>query len=95
VDQHGADGIRLEFVSGRPVITDLAEINETLHPVGFRAWPLDLGAAPAAIRDILARPTLTDEEAASVQQQFLLSRERLLEIIQAAGRTPRWPAVGR
>jgi hypothetical protein len=25
----------LEFTSGRAAVTDLAEINETLHPIGF------------------------------------------------------------
>jgi hypothetical protein len=94
VDEHGSDGVRLGFAGGRPAITDLAEINETLHPVSFRAWPLDVSAAPAAIRDILARPTLTDEEVGAVQQQFLLPRQRLLEIIEAAGRTPQMAGGG-
>ena len=55
----------LEFTSGRAAVTDLAEINETLHPIGFGLWPLDVGAAPDAVQALLAQPTLTDDEAAS------------------------------
>ena len=82
------DAIRLEFVSGRAALTDLAEINETLHPIGFGLWPLDVGAAPDEIRKLVAQPALTDDEAATVLQHFLLSREQLLEVIAAAGRSP-------
>jgi hypothetical protein len=60
MDDTPAGGIRLEFAGGRPPVTTLAEINETLHPVGFGAWPLDVGAAPAAIRELITHPTLTD-----------------------------------
>ena len=78
----------MEFVSGRAAVTDLAEINETLHPIGFGLWPLDVGAAPDAIQALLAQPTLTDDEAAPVLQRFLLPREQLLEVVAAAGRAP-------
>ncbi len=78
----------LEFTSGRAAVTDLAEINETLHPIGFGLWPLDVGAAPDAIHALLAQPTLTDDEAAPVLQRFLLPREQLLEVVAAAGRAP-------
>jgi hypothetical protein len=88
MDDAPAGGIRLEFASGRPAVTALAEINETLHPIGFGAWPLDVSAAPVAIRELIAHPTLTDTELASVRDHFLLSRERMLEIIRGAGRQP-------
>jgi len=82
------DGIRLEFAGGRPPVTDLTHINETLHPVGFRAWPLDMSGVPDKIRQLLAQPALDDAQATPVKQHFLLPRERLLEIIRDAGRTP-------
>src|SRR5215468_715354 len=88
MDDTQAEGIRLDFASGRAPVTTLAEINATLHPIGFGAWPLDVGAAPAAIRDVIAPPTLTDTELVSVRDHFLLSRERMLEIIEGAGRAP-------
>ena len=88
MDDTQAEGIRLDFASGRVSVTMLAEINATLHPIGFGAWPLDVSAAPAAIRDVIAHPTLTDTELVSVRDHFLLSRARMLEIIEGAGRVP-------
>lgn len=89
-----AAGVRLEFSSGRAATTDPDEINAALHPIGFGVWPLDLSGAPAAISQVLTQPTLTDDEVAAVEGQFLLGRERLLEIIAAAGRTPQVPGGG-
>lgn len=45
VEEAPTEGIRLQFAAVRPTVTDLAEINATLHPIGFRAWPIDLTAA--------------------------------------------------
>ena len=42
-------------------------------------------------RRLLTQPTLTDAEADRVRTHFLLPRERLLEIIEAAGRKPNVP----
>ena len=81
-------GIRLDFASGRASVTSLAEINETLHPIGFGVWPLDVGAASPAIRERLRRPTLTDADVTAVKDHFLLPRDRLLEVIEGAGRKP-------
>jgi hypothetical protein len=39
VDKVPTEGIRLQFAAVRPTVTDLAEIDATLHPIGFRAWP--------------------------------------------------------
>jgi len=88
------EGIRLDFAQGRTTITDLAEINSTLHPIGFRAWPIDLTAASEALRPLLARPTLTDADVAMVRDHFLLSQEQLLTLIAEAGRTPQVPGGG-
>jgi hypothetical protein len=88
VDEISDGGIRLEFASGRASVTDLAEINGTLHRIGFRAWPIDLSTAPNAIQDLLARPALEETDVAAVQQHFLLSRQRLVELIGEAGRSP-------
>jgi hypothetical protein len=83
-----ARSIRLDFAGGRPAVTALAEINETLHPIGFGAWPLDAGPARPDIQDLLTRPALTDAERASALDYVLLSRDRLVEIIEGAGRQP-------
>ena len=89
-----SEGIRLDFAEGRPTITDLAKINSTLHPIGFRAWPIDLTSAPEALRPLLALPTLTDADIAVVRDHFLLSQEQLLTLIEEAGRTPQVPGGG-
>ena len=88
MDEVSGGGVRLEFASGRPPVTALAEINDVLHAVGFRIWPLDLSSAPAAIQQLLPLPTLTDADVDAVREHFLLSRQRLLELIREAGRTP-------
>jgi len=94
MDEGSAGGVRLEFASGRPAVVEWDQINELLHPIGFGLWPLDLGAAPSAVQELLARPTLSTAEAASVEKHFLLSRERLVEIIIESGRTPQVPDGG-
>jgi hypothetical protein len=83
-----AEGIRLEFARARPTVTSLAEINDILHPIGFRAWPIDLTGVAGHLRQLLALPTLTDADVEALRDSFLLSRERMLEIIEQAGRTP-------
>jgi hypothetical protein len=57
-------------------------------------WPLDLGSTPEDMRRLLRQPTLTETEALRVRTYFLLPRERLLEIIAAAGRQPNVPGGG-
>jgi hypothetical protein len=94
VQERPTQGIRLQFAQDRPTITDLAEINATLHPVGFRAWPIDLADVPEPLRPLLALPTLTDPDVAALRDHFLLSRERMLEIVEEAGRTPQVPGGG-
>lgn len=86
--------VRLEFASGGPAVTDADEINATLHPIGFGLCPLNLNGAPDDVRQRLASATLSDDDVAAIEAQFLLPRERLLDIITAAGRTPQVPGGG-
>ena len=81
-------GLRLEVSGSATAVTALADVNRKLGVLGSKVWPLDLGHAPAEVRRLLTRPTLNGGETTSVMSQFLLSRERLLEIIGEAGRTP-------
>jgi hypothetical protein len=85
---------RLEFSDGRPHVTSLADINDALADIGSGVWPLDFHPAPADIQQLLLQPTLTAVEAGRVEAHFLLPRERLLEIIARAGRTPHVPSGG-
>src|SRR5262245_9224648 len=80
--------VELEFTDGRPPLTAAADVNTALAEVGAGVWRLDLTGARDNVRELLTRPTVTDEEAESLRAHFLLPRERLLEIIAAAGRTP-------
>jgi len=82
------DGIRLELPDGRPPLKAVADINEALAETGTGVWPLALGNVPAEVRALLGQPTLTDAETERVRAYFLMSRERLLRIIEAAGRQP-------
>ncbi len=92
--QSTAGDLRLEFADGRPSVTSVDEINEALGHVGARIWPIELRSAPIAVQQALNQPTLDDAEVTAVQDHFLLSRERLLEIISEAGRTPQVPGGG-
>lgn len=91
---NNAEGLRLEFSSGRPSVTNLADINEASGPVGSRIWPLESRSAPISVRRMLKQPTLNDAEAASVKEHFLLSREQLLRVIAEAGRRAQVPGGG-
>jgi hypothetical protein len=81
-------GIRLEYSDGRPSLTSLSHANSALAEVGSRVWPLDLTGVPADVQGLLEQPTLTEAEEERLKVHFLLSRERLLEIIGDAGRKP-------
>jgi hypothetical protein len=69
-------------------LTSHADINGALSEVGARLWPLDFGYAPGEVQRLLRKPGLSRAEAERVRTHFLLSRDRLLEIVTAAGRTP-------
>lgn len=81
-------GLRLMHSADQAVEVDPAEINLALAPYGSRIWSLDLSDSPDNVRQLLDRVTLDVAESTRVQNHFLLSRERLLEIIDEAGRTP-------
>ena len=80
--------VELQFPDDRPALTAAADVNTALGEVGAGVWRLDLTGARDNVRELLTRPSLTDEESESLRAHFLLPRERLLEIIAAAGRTP-------
>jgi hypothetical protein len=86
--------IRLEFSSGRPPVTTLADVNDALEPFGSRLWPLDLRSTPADVQELLKQATLSDVESERIKAHFLLPRERLVNIIVEAGRTPQVPGGG-
>jgi len=79
---------------GGPPLTDLDAVNVVMAEVGTRVWPLGLRAVPDAIRSLLARPVLEEAEVERIKTHFLLSRERLLALIEAAGREPHVPGGG-
>ncbi len=87
-------GLRLEFPDGRPAVNDLETINSELTAVGSRIWPLDHRQKSRDVHGLLAKPTLTEAEVGQVMSQFMLPRERLLEIIAEAGRQPQVPGGG-
>lgn len=87
-------GLILERSSGGAPVTDLASVNAAMAEVGTRLWPLDLRGAPAEVRGLIARPTLGESEAERLKAHFLLPRRRLVELIEAAGRTPHVPGGG-
>jgi hypothetical protein len=86
--------IRLQFSSGRPPVTNLADVNDALAPFGSRLRPLDLGSTPADVQELLKQAALSDIEVERAKAHFLLSRERLLNIIVEAGRKPQVPGGG-
>ena len=94
MDGYEGGGTRLEFSNGRAPLTNLADINAALLPVGARLWPVELGGVPDDVRELLGKPGLSEEEAATVRDHFLLPRERLLELIEQAGRAPQVPGGG-
>jgi hypothetical protein len=87
-------GILLKFSGRQPSLADLEKINAVLAEIGSGVWSLDLSGAPDDIQRLLRKPTLTETEAEQVRTHFLLPRERLLEIIAAAGRQPNVPGGG-
>ena len=87
-------GLRLESAHRGAELTDLEAINEALLPNGARVWRRDLTTEPENIRALVGQTTLDEEEQARVLDHFLLSRQRILEIVEEAGRTPETPDGG-
>lgn len=75
-------------------LTDLDAINEALLPSGTRLWWRDLSSEPTDVRELLANPQPDAVEQARLLDHFLLSRDRILDIVRAAGRTPETPDGG-
>ena len=71
-----------------PPIFPIDAVNEELAEIQMRVMPLDLRPHPKAIRELLQKPSLDAAESDRIKAQFLMSRERLLEVIRGAGREP-------
>lgn len=80
--------IRLDFPDDRASLFSGGEINDVLTEVGAGAWPLPLSGAPEDVRQLLARPTLSDAGAERIKSQFLLNRGRILQTLRRAGQEP-------
>lgn len=87
-------GLRLEIEGTGTVWTAVDEVQAELRQIGIGVWPLDLSDVPDDIRRLLARDDLTEEETARARDYFLLSRERLLELVAESGRAPNVPGGG-
>ncbi len=88
-----ANGLRLVYPDGR-TITGLDAIDADLRAVGARVWPLDHSNLSDELQGLIAQDTLTDAENARLMEALLLPRERLLEIVEAAGRAAQVPGGG-
>ena len=71
-----AIGLQLDVFDGRPSQSDLPTIQEPLAEVGIGVWPLDLKAVPDEFRELIHRPSLSDEERDRLLAHFLFHRER-------------------
>jgi hypothetical protein len=87
-------GLSYEFENGPPAPTSLADIQTELKKIGIGVWPLPLDDAPDGIQGLLGQPSLTEEALVRLRSHFLLSRERLLQVIAESGRTPHVPGGG-
>ncbi|MGI9553391.1 MAG: hypothetical protein ACR2NC_00580 [Thermodesulfobacteriota bacterium] len=88
------DSIRLDYPDGKASLYSLDDINSELSVIGTRAWTIDLSNVPTDIKQLLKKQTLSDEEKGIILHYFLLPMERLLNIIEDAGRTPNIPGGG-
>ncbi len=80
-------GLLLERDDG-PALAGIGAVNAALAPYGAGVWPLELDRAAADVRALLARPTLTADEAERIEAAFLLPRAALLDTLGRAGRAP-------
>lgn len=87
-------GIRLESEDNQAGSQSLDDINSILAPVGARIWPQDWSDLSDDLKAFLSDPYPPPERVAEAMPHFLLSRERLLEVIAAAGRQPHVPGGG-
>lgn len=80
--------LRLWLPDQKRAVTARDEINSALRDLGSAIWPLEVSSAPEDIREFLAAPSLDEVQSQHVADHFLLPRERLIELVGAAGRTP-------
>jgi hypothetical protein len=88
------NGIRLAREAEQADLQSLEEINAELAQIGARIWAQDWSGLSDDLKSFLADPDPSPERIAEVRPQFLLPRERLLEIIAQAGREPHVPGGG-
>jgi hypothetical protein len=88
------EGIRLESDDNQVASQSLEDINAALAPIGARIWRQDWSGLSDDLKAFLSDPNPSPERVAEVMPHFLLSRERLLEVIAAAGREPHVPGGG-
>lgn len=86
VSQHG--GAVLEFSDGRAPERSLDAINQTLGSVGVRLETVRLPDSARQLRDASAHAPLSDAEKTRLLDLFSLSRQDVVRLAQAAGRTP-------
>ncbi|GKS60293.1 hypothetical protein YTPLAS18_38200 [Nitrospira sp.] len=79
---------------GQRPLDSLNTINEELAPIGARIWSQDWSGLSDDLREFLADPNPSPERIEEVKPHFLLSRERLLEVVAEAGRDPHVPGGG-
>lgn len=82
------NGLRLEFSDGGRLRETLENFNEVLAVVGAGIWPVEFTALPSDLRELIAQPMLSQDENQRLRDALVLPRERLLEVIARAGRTP-------
>ena len=80
--------LKLEYPDDRKPLYSLDDINSELSSIGTKIWTLDLKNSPSDIRALLKKAILTDEEKGKIMQHFLMPMEKLLEIVEKAGRAP-------
>ena len=89
-----ATGIQLQIEGTGVSFETLPEIQAELRRIGVGVWPLQLDDVPDDLRLLLGQGNLTDAETERLRDHFLLSRERLLELVDESGRTPNVPGGG-
>lgn len=87
-------GIKIKIADNVPVSQSIADSNEVLRAWGIRIWPIDLSPVPGDIRTLLQQSDLTENDEERIKAHFLLSRERLVEMISAARKQPHVPDGG-
>src|ERR1700757_3735485 len=83
-----AQGLSLEFSDRRAAPCTPEGISKELLKIGAAVRPLDLTDQPDDMRALLRKPRIRDAEAERIMRHFLLPRDRLLQIVAQAGRTP-------